>query len=403
MKHAVIKNSADVVGFPYYSFRNISCPEDLENNRKIIVGHAPINSLMGISTDENVRDYLLDAEGRQRRRPTSVHRAIDDTLKNTPHKFSVLNGGVVIVCRDFQADEQERCLYLVKPSIINGSQTQGVIKDFLQNREKFGEEGRAIHVTFELIVTTDDDLIAEVSIARNFQNDVMSLSIAGRLGQLDELEQSLQTKIKGKKLRKSETQVAPDFLATERLLQVIASLVPAELCLNDRESDNPNKVYTYDKKARCLKDFREIYSIAKGEKQPEKKVDISKYKELYQFYLDIVAQAHELYEKWKKHPGFKGTGLKKGITRDASQNIVEISDGIIFPILASFSAFARKTSEGWKIEPPDSFTDEELIRSAKSVFMDMADSNPATMGKSKACYAALYHITSIFKRLAPSN
>jgi hypothetical protein len=34
-----------------------------------------------------------------------------------------------------------------------------------------------------VIVTNDDDLIAEISIARNFQNDVLAISIAGRLTQ----------------------------------------------------------------------------------------------------------------------------------------------------------------------------------------------------------------------------
>lgn len=399
MKSTAIEQNADIVDFPYYSFRNVSCPEDTDNNRKVLFGHAPIDSVLSLCTDENVRDYLLDAEGKQRRKPTSVHRAIEDTLKNSPHKFSVLNGGVVIVARNYRVEEQKKLLFLHKPSIINGSQTQGVIKDFLNDCKKQGVESPEVHVTFELIITTDDDLIAEISIARNFQNDVMSLSIAGRLGQLDELEASLQAKLSGRKLRKSETQLSEDYLATERLLQVIAALVPAELWLNEKESENPNKVYTYDKKAKCLKDFREIYTIAKGEKQPEKKVNLAKYKELYQFYLDIVAQAYQLYEKWKKHQGFKGTGLKNGIKRDEEQNILEVSDGILFPILASLSAFVKKTPEGWKIEPPNAFRDEELIRTAKSVFMEMANSDPPTMGKSKACYAALYQITSIYKRL----
>ncbi len=393
------KFSNNITEFPYYSLRNVSCPEDNENKRKVLFGHAPITSILDISTEENVRSYLLDAEGKQRRRPTSVHLAIEDTLKNSPHKFSVLNGGIVIVAREYKVDEQRKILSLVNPSIINGSQTQGVARDFFNKYKEQTEETLDIHVTFELIVTDDDDLVAEISIARNFQNDVMSLSIAGRLGQLDELEERLQAKL-SKKLRKSETQLSDDYLATERLLQVIAALVPGELWLNEKESENPNKVYTYDKKAKCLKDFREIYSISKGEKVSEKKVSPEKYKELYQFYLDIVAEAHQLYEKWKKHPGFKGTGLKKGITRDEKGNILEVSDGIIFPILASLSVFAIKTPKGWVIQPPDAFQEEDLIKAAKTSFIDIAHSDPPTMGKSKACYSNIYQITSLYKRLA---
>lgn len=402
MNRTARKDGAEFVPFPYHSLRNISCPEDVENNRKILTGHAPIESVLELSTDENVRDYLLEAEGRQRRKPTSVHRAIQNTLYNYPHNFSVLNGGVVIVARDYKANEQEKSLYLSRPSIINGAQTQGIFKDFCSDYKAREDEIPPIHVTYELIVTDDDALIAEIAIARNFQNDVMTLSIAGRLGQLDELETSLQGKLSAnKKLRKSETQLSSDYLATEHLLQVIAALVPEELLPKAKKiSEDPaSKVYTYDKKAKCLKDFREIYSVAKGEKTPEKGVDFAKYKELYQFYLDIAAQAYQLHEKWKAHQGFKGTGLRKGIKRDENDNIVDVSDGIIFPILASLSAFAKKTPEGWKIEPPTAFRDDELIRTAKSVFMDIANSDPTTMGKSKACYSALYQITSLYKRL----
>jgi len=401
MKHT--RDSAEFIEFTYYSLRNISCPEDIENNRKTFTGHAPIESVLRLPTDENVRDYILEAEGRQRRKPTSVHRAIQNTLYNYPHNFSVLNGGIVIVARDYRAMEQEKRLYLLKPSIINGAQTQGTLKDFVSDYKSRGEEIPSINVTYELIVTNDDALIAEIAIARNFQNDVMTLSIAGRLGQLDELEASLQAKLSDKKLRKSETQLSSDYLTTEQLLKVIAALVPEELLPKQKKSseDTTNKVYTYDKKAKCLKDFRQIYLIAKGEQTTEKAIDVAKYKELYQFYLDTVAQAYQLHEKWKAHPGFKGTGIRKGIKRDENDNIVDISDGIIFPILASFSAFAKKTPSGWKIEPPAAFRDEELIRTAKSVFMEIANSDPPTMGKNKACYSALYQITSLYKRLAP--
>ena len=52
-------------------------------------------------------------------------------------------------------------LALTSASIINGSQTQGVIKDFLEK----AAEPPLVHVKFELIVTTDDEPIADISIA----------------------------------------------------------------------------------------------------------------------------------------------------------------------------------------------------------------------------------------------
>lgn len=377
---------------PFHAVRNISSPEDTNNNRRVYVGQTHIKNVVGIPTDENVRDYMLDAEGKQRRVPTQVHRAILDTLRNNPDNFSVLNSGLVIVARACDIDDKSKVLSLSDPSIINGSQTQGVITDFLKDVHKepdmFGEY--SAHVKFEIIVTDSEELIAETSIARNFQNDVMTISIAGRLGQLDELEAALEAKLPGTKLQKSETKLSDDYVKTEKLLQIISALVPDELWV---KSSPMNKVYTYSMKAKCLKDFQEIFKKAKDLKDP----DHVKYRDLYQFYLDIPAQALTLYEKWQSHQSFSGTGIR-AIERDGKK-IKSVPDGIVFPILASLSVFAKKSEKGWQIEPPAAFDDAELIQVAKSVYMDIADHNPQTMGKTKACYSALSQITSIYNKL----
>jgi hypothetical protein len=245
-----------------------------------------------------------------------------------------------------------------------------------------------------LIVVDDEDLIGEISIARNFQNDVASISIAGRRGQLDELERALRKDDEDSKLQKKETQLSDDYVQTERLLQIITALIPASLWPKPGEVENPNKVYSYSMKAKCLKEFQETHVKAHDPKHP----DYNSARGLYQFYLDIAPQALRLYEKWKSHQGFAGTGIRS-ITREGRE-IVEVPDGIIFPIIAALSAFAKKTDKGWKILPPAAFKDAEIIRAAKSVYQNMASSNPWLMGKNPACYFALYQITSIYRRLS---
>ena len=183
--------AADVVTFPFHSFRNISCPEDISNGRKVFTGQAPVTSVLQLSTEENVRAYLLDAEGKQRRRETSVNKEIRQTLESHPDLFSILNGGIVIVARAHEVDEQKKLLHLTRASIINGSQTQGVLKDYFEQTDLVLLM-EPIHVKYELIVTDDEELIGEISIARNFQNDVASISIAGRRGKLDSGEESPQ-------------------------------------------------------------------------------------------------------------------------------------------------------------------------------------------------------------------
>lgn len=379
--------------FQFHNVRNISSPEDLANNRKVYVGQAPLTSIISLPTDENVRDYLLEAEGKKRKVPTQVHRAIKDTLINNPEEFSVLNSGVVIVARNCEIDENKKTMFLQKPSIINGSQTQGVIRDFYEENKSLFVSGEfTYHIKFEIIVTDNSDLIADISIARNFQNDVMTISIAGRLGQLEELEQSIQAKIPNSKLQKSETKLSDDYVKTEKLLQVITALIPEELWFPRQEF---NKVYTYSMKAKCLKQFQEVFIKAKNPKDPEYYF----FKELYQFFMDIAPQAIELYNKWKSHPGFSGTRLRS-IERDDNSEIVEVPDGIVFPILSSLSAFAIKTSQGWKIDPPSIFNESELIKTAATIYKEIAAHNPNTMGKNKACYSMLYENTSLYKKFS---
>lgn len=382
------------VEVPFYSIRNASCPEDIENGRKVLFGHMPTRAVLGFGTEENVRDYLVGVPGKDRRVYKQVHRAIRGTLETSPHEFSVLNGGVVIVARNYEVDEKKKVLRLLHPNIINGSQTRGVLEDYYRDKDKRGEETPDIHVTFELIVTEDNDLIAKTSIARNFQEDVMAISIVGRLGQLDELELALQKEYPDYKLRQSETQISDDYVVTERLIQVITALTPAELWPKAGEEGSPNKTYTYSAKTKCLKDFQVVYEKAHDEDDPEHE----KYNRLYCFYLDIASQAYGLHEKWKTHQGFIGTRLK-AIERE-NRAVKDIPDGIIFPILAALSAFAEETPDGWRIVPPDTFADEELISAAATVYQEIADSNPQTMGKSKACYSQLYQITSLYKRLS---
>ncbi len=142
MKTSTAK-SADVVSFPFHSFRNVSRPEDTENGRKVFSGQAPVTSVLELSTDADVCDYLLDAEGKQRRRETQVNREIRQTLETHPELFPILNGGLVIVARSHEVDEQKKLLYLTRASVINGSQTQGVLKDFFEKR--IAEGGKFRH------------------------------------------------------------------------------------------------------------------------------------------------------------------------------------------------------------------------------------------------------------------
>lgn len=380
---------------PYITCRNITAPEDDGANRRVYAGHVASSAVLNLEDNENVREYLVDAKGKQKKSPTLVHQAIRKTLKDYPDRFSVLNGGMVIVARGAEIDDKNKVMLLDKPSIINGSQTQGELRRFFENYN--GDPEFEPSLKYELIVTDDDDLIAEISIARNFQNDVRPISIAGRRGQLEDLESAIQAEFPQARLRKSETDLASDeedgFLDTEKLIQTIFALLPAEMMLAlDPSADPTNKVFTYSQKTRCLKLFQRLVENGPAE--------------VYECCLDLAPQAWALYDRWKAHQGFRGTRIRS-IEREDGM-IVEVPDGVIFPILAAHSAFvvsepdAEDEADGvyWTLRKPANLSDVELIDAAKQAYMEIAGHNPQTMGKSKACYSALHRITSIYAKLS---
>jgi hypothetical protein len=349
-------------------------------------GTAPARSVLEVEDDENVREYLVEAKGKQKKSPTLVHQAIRKTLEMNTELFSILNGGIVIVARDADVDDKAKQMTLLRPSIINGSQTQGELRRFFS--KTFNDDYIEPSIRFEIIVTNDDDLIAEISIARNFQNDVRALSIAGRRGQLDELEARLQEKFPGVELQKSESDQndTGGSLDTEKLIQVTFALLPSEMMKKfGAQADPENKVFAYSQKTRCLKLFQRI-------------VDGDEHDDIYKCFLDIAPIAWEIYTKWKTHQGFIGTGIRS-IEREGRQ-VKEVPDGLIFPIIAANSVFIHRDGLRWILRPPSIMTDEELIRAADQAYKEMADHNPQTMGKSKACYSHIMQVTSIFARLA---
>ena len=314
----------------------------------------------------------------------------DKNYINLTVPFNVLNGGIVLVASGIEVDEKGNIITLSKPSIVNGSQTQGVIKEFLDEYDY--QNDAPIHIKFELIVTEESDLVGEISISRNFQNDVKPLSIAGRRGYFDELNEVIQNAFQGKKLSTSETERPNEhILDTEKLLKIIAALTPQDLWLRSGEM---NKTYTYDRTRTCLKEYEEIYRQAHDRGDDKHK----EYTALYEFYLDIASAAWCLYQKWKSHQGFRGTWLKS-ITRKGPK-IVDVPEGIVWPILAAHSEFVTRRAGAWTLEIPENFDEDRLISAAKNAYMEIAKSKPDVMGKSRACYSSLQTITAIYREFA---
>ena len=383
--------------FPFHTIRNITSPEDAAAGRKVYAGTAPAASVMSLPNDENVRDYIPDAAGRKRRALTSVHRAMFDTLRSDPTTFAVKNGGIVAVAREVEIDEARKRAKLLTPSLINGAQTQGVLKDFYGAKD--GDERPQISLKFEIIVTNDDELIAEVSIARNSQNNVDPLSIAGKKGVLDDLQTSMLKVNLEWHIRINETDGGEGVIDTPKLLQVTMALIPPSIWPLERDRENPNKVFTYSMRAKCLKDFQRFFNDAHD---PHSK-DYSTSKQAYEFIVEMAPRAWRIYQQWKRHQGFIDTFIHQGVTRDESnRKIVDVADGIIFPILAALSIFIEKTSAGWALVPPPLWDEKDgIFLPLKDVLKsDSVKGNPWNLGKHRDSWTLLFNQTRNHKLMA---
>ena len=379
------------IALSYHTLRTVTSPEDSNAGRKRYTGVAPATSFFGLDTDANVRAYLSRDENGQPRKSTKVNSAILDTIENKRDVFSLLNSGITIVARDSKVDDSSRKLTMTEPSIINGAQTQGVLKSFFSDHS---DDDQPPSVNFELIVTDDEDLIAEISIARNFQNEVKSLSIFGRQGRFDALEKAMQKKDPAIRLRKSETNFGNDYLDTEKLIQVLTAMAPSSIPLPSAEkrkvktSETIYRVYAYRHRSRCLTDFATVMDD-----------DDKDWPEARRFFLDIAVDAWKLYQRLRGEQSFSRLLNVKG-DYPAGRKVVAadgVPDGIVFPMLSALSRFMVKDKSGhWKLAIPAKFPWPTFFEQTMTQEKTTAGNNPQTMGKKADCYIALHGSIEMF-------
>lgn len=369
----------------FHTIRSVTSPEDQDAGRKRYCGIASAQAMFELSTDENVRGYLGRDNQDNKRKSTVVNLAIRRTILENRDQFPLLNTGVVIVARSAKVDDAERTASLRGASIINGAQTMGVLRDFFKDRP---DDHEYPSVNFELVVTDDEEVIADISIARNFQNRVADLSIYGREGLFNALEDAMREHDDEIRLRKSETDYDETLIDTEKLVQVMTVCAPVAILLpsvDARRAKTPEtqyRVYAYRHRSRCLKDFAKVMDDDEGESW----ADARKY------FLSVAHDTWKHYTRLKGEATFsplhkvekEGDGSRRQVAADG------VPDGIVFPMLSALSRFMRPTKGGWKFDIPKGFPWKALYRQAIVQHKEVAKHNPQTMGKTAGCYIALH-------------
>lgn len=382
----------------YNSLRSVNSPEDTLAGRKRYCGVASANSFFGLDTDENVRAYLGRDESGSKRKSTKVNMAIRETLAEHREYFTLLNSGLVIVAHDAKVDDNSKPprVALYSPSIINGAQTQGVLKDFFAERP---DDTDFPSVNFELIVTDDEELIGDISIARNYQNEVTDLSIFGRLGRFSELQTAMKKLDPTITLRTSETDFGEQFLDTEKLIQVLTAIAPTEIPLpsaEKRKTKTPEtiyRVYAYRHRSRCLTDFAAVMD------EPEK------WPVAHRFFLDIAVDAWNLYRRFKGEQAFSRLQCVKGIDVNGKKRVTSdgVPDGIVFPMLSALSRFMKEHKGRWRLAVPHNFPWQTFFQATILQETGSAKNNPQSMGKNADCYIALHGSIDMYFAMAAAS
>lgn len=367
----------------YQLIRNTTSPDETETGVKSFIANLAAFEILKVGTKENLRTYLAEYNPRKRNR---VHEAIQNTIETEPTRFITRNSGFVIAASEADIDDNKKTIRLFDASIINGAQSQGEIRKWLD--EEYGESGPdeddevPFFVRAEIIVDPDPAEVVETAIARNTATPVKSISQAGARGHLDELEKSIQKIRPNVKIRKSETD--ENVYDTRKILQYARLLMPKEVSNNDAASE---KLRPYKNPEQCLSDFSDWY---------ENKVKDPEALAKYQFTVQIAPYAISEYEYWERHAAWNGHHIwdetKKGgraCRRDENNKIVWVSPGIVFPILGAMSEFVTKDSSSkWRIHKPSLFKPNEMVARAVKQFRSV-DSDPMQMGRSSGVYDAL--------------
>jgi len=270
---------------PCVSFRNLLGPTQGATDKATVqyaVCH--VSAVVNLPENLNVRAFLGE------RKYSGVHSKILESLQETPDDFVVLNGGLTVVASKVDFDNKSGVIRVKNPSIINGSQTRGVIADFLADLSP-GESTTA-QVQVELIETDSLDLVRSVAVSRNVQTMVKSLSILGRMGLLDDLEKAFKASYPEMNVRKSESDPAgPKWVDAATLVQMVTCILPSEVLGDKFPRSKP-----YSAKQTCEYLFKDAMESRDSNQESAR---------LVRAYLDLCGPAFELFQYWGANKSFR--------------------------------------------------------------------------------------------------
>ena len=368
----------------YELWRNVTTNEKAGKKISQYVGVILSDQLLTLLEGENVRGFI----GADDKPSGNVQKSIHDTLEERPEVFSLLNGGLTIVARDTVIDTDRKQVQLIMASIINGSQTRGTIRAF----HKAFPDSPPIEVKVEVIVSTDEDLITDISIARNVQIAVKPVSITGRKGGFDPFNDYIESI---NKVRKQQGKPLYNFqLDTEEskteginplfALQLAFLMIPEDLWQECFPKLKYGKHAVYNSAAKILKTFNEEVFDPSQDKSHTKHTSAKK---MLMFLTSVFPIAYSLYIDWNSQDAWRATTTQNGIKKEKGKTL-KVSNAWSFPIIAGHSAFVSfdETSGEASYFKITNFDDRKVVEEIVKLYRMTAKENLNLLGKNDYTY-----------------
>lgn len=358
---------AKSVTLSYSQIRNVTPPGVDSIGMTVYKGVTTIGELRKLNDEGNVRTFLPSTPNRGNTRYTSVHAAIYDTLENHPELFPLLNGGVTIGATYVELADKEKQVKLVRSSVVNGAQTRGVVHDFLDvNADKADE----VFVAFELLVCKDEDILSEVSIARNQQNAVKLMSILAKREVFAGLTASMEAAGYGVRVRETDDW---ELIDIGQLLKVCFLATP--FWIDGKPACS--KVSCYSNRSRSMRDFEALVESKDTDEDAGKHL---------KFILEAAPVIWAEYEGWQSEQGLQGHKYR-WIERD-EEGVHWLPDGVVFPIMAAMAPFISKVGKTWRYGYEHKLR-QRVLEKAATLCSRSYNGQPSVMGKSSEAYEVM--------------
>ena len=371
--------------------KNTTSPDEKKHGSANYVLICPVSEILNLNIDKNLRIGYGNINSAKKETP--IHREIRESFLIDPSRFVQRHTGFVILCDEIilgsPGDYGKNVATLSNASLINGAQTQQIIKDlfkdFDDNDKNFYKK---VNVRVEIVVEKKLDEQGDIKVARNSSVNVTDLSRYGDQGVFDELQKSMTSYNPDWKIQLKETDTE---ISTQQVLQTVRLFVTDEM--QDNDPSQVNIIKSYRNKAVVMNDFAKLHEdINKG----------SGYSELYEFFIEFAPIAWSEYLKWTHdhdwHKFFKKSENAKRIGRYSEKTkTFTLSWALVCPVLYGLKDFVTDDSKPLRIEYPKTFDKEKYMNQAFKIFKEEYDYVPQDFAKNTSSYYKLLRYAGSFK------